>query len=135
MFGRLKRIFSVNPTWSDSMPPKDYRTPAPSEQPTYTAPTTDASNLSKNYYFQRDVRRQYPALIVVDQADLARRLTRPSESTDMVTEHVSLSKTLQELDKPLFDLPPIPNKPFVWKMSTEFDYPDASVYWPQRMFK
>ena len=37
----------------------------------YTEPTTHASNVANNYYFQRDVRRNYPRLAVYSQSKVA----------------------------------------------------------------
>lgn len=37
----------------------------------YVYPKSEASNLSNNYYFQRDVRRNYPRLAVYSQDKVA----------------------------------------------------------------
>ncbi|KAI9594610.1 hypothetical protein BDF19DRAFT_444218 [Syncephalis fuscata] len=77
----LRKLLSVNPTFTESMPPKDYRMPSPGSQPeTHREPVTSVSNISKNYYFQRDTRRAYPRLLTVSQAELAKRLVAPSAS-------------------------------------------------------
>lgn len=59
-------LLKVNPTLRTSMlPVSKFRMPSPASQPKFTLPTTDASNISKNQYYQRDSRRTYPATIVI----------------------------------------------------------------------
>ncbi|KAI9251785.1 hypothetical protein BDA99DRAFT_521181 [Phascolomyces articulosus] len=69
----VKKYFSVNPLSTDGMPAVGkFRTPAVGSRPeTYTEPTTHASNVANNYYFQRDVRRNYPRLAVYTQTKVA----------------------------------------------------------------
>jgi hypothetical protein len=58
---RILDLIRVNPSFRSSMLPVDkFRHPSPASQPEYKAPTSSASNISKNPYYQRDARRQYP---------------------------------------------------------------------------
>ncbi|KAI8867418.1 hypothetical protein GQ42DRAFT_171745 [Ramicandelaber brevisporus] len=57
------------PTWFDTT---KYRQPAPSELPPYERPLTPASNIHDNYYYKRDVRRNFPASVAYTQTEVAR---------------------------------------------------------------
>ncbi|KAI8049252.1 hypothetical protein BDF22DRAFT_746324 [Syncephalis plumigaleata] len=145
----LKRLLVINPELSESMPPKDYRMPSPGSQPeTYEEPTTSVSNISKNYYFQRDTRRAYPRLLTVSQADLAKRLAAPapsaleapeakseSEANTAVAEvpAIPLTDAILQVKTPLYSvnqLPPVPGKPYKWRMATHVTPAPENVYWP-----
>lgn len=59
-------LLKVNPTLRTSMlPVSKFRMPSPASQPKFTLPTTTASDISKNHYYQRDSRRAYPATITI----------------------------------------------------------------------
>ncbi|RKP25581.1 hypothetical protein SYNPS1DRAFT_28685 [Syncephalis pseudoplumigaleata] len=145
----LKRLLVINPELSESMPPKDYRMPSPGSQPeTYKEPVTGVSNISDNYYYQRDTRRAYPRLLTVSQADLAKRIAAPSEgaleapdaaksaaeSTALAeTPAVPLAEAILQAKGPLYSadrLPPVPGKPYKWKMATHVTPAPENVYWP-----
>ncbi|KAG1444270.1 hypothetical protein G6F56_010368 [Rhizopus delemar] len=69
----VKKYFSVNPLSTDGMPVVgSFRTPAVASRPEkYVYPKSKASNISNNYYFQRDTRRNYPRLAVYTQKEVA----------------------------------------------------------------
>ncbi|KAI8984204.1 hypothetical protein BDF20DRAFT_858572 [Mycotypha africana] len=147
----VKKYFSVNPLSTDGMPVVGkFRTPAVGSRPEkYTTPKTSASNLSNNYYFNRDTRRNYPRLAVYTQQDVALmiegapvRASLPAEkAAEQITTTVEETKPLVELlnSKKLTysaeKLPPTPRffpQP-KWKVSEDFIPPNDGSYFPMRV--
>ncbi|RKP06180.1 hypothetical protein THASP1DRAFT_31998 [Thamnocephalis sphaerospora] len=144
----LKKLLVANPTFTECMPPKNYRTPSPGSQPAYKEPSTGASNISDNYYYQRDARRNYPRTIVVSQEELAKRLVAPTieavpapESADAAATtkiipaeaSMSLTDAIAQCDRALYTpgrLPPVPGSPYKWAISTDVEPPPPNTYWP-----
>ena len=63
---RLLDLIRVNPEFRTSMLPVDkFRVPSPASQPEYVPPVTAASNISKNFYYQRETRRKNPETITI----------------------------------------------------------------------
>jgi hypothetical protein len=121
------------------MPPKDYRMPSPGSQPTYAQPETAASNISGNYYYQRDSRRNFPRTLIVTQEDLAKRLTAPAPeqvaTADVIpaAADVSLTTAIAQAKEPFFkpgQLPPVPGTAYKWRLSTDVSPPPPNTYWP-----
>ncbi|KAG2219785.1 hypothetical protein INT45_008876 [Circinella minor] len=136
----VKKYFSVNPLSTDGMPAVGkFRTPAPGSRPEkYTEPTTHASNVANNYYFQRDVRRNYPRLAVYTQSKVAGLLEGasaqaslpPAGSEEQAPAKVAESKPLVEVlnTKKLYNqekLAPTPTwgRQLKWAESEDFIHP------------
>ncbi|OJJ49505.1 hypothetical protein ASPZODRAFT_156623 [Penicilliopsis zonata CBS 506.65] len=70
---RLRRLLAVDPTRSTGVPLNaQFRNPSPGALPplSYDDPVTvPAADLADNPYWKRDVRRNYPRLSTVNQAD------------------------------------------------------------------
>ncbi|KAI8901260.1 hypothetical protein BC833DRAFT_578592 [Globomyces pollinis-pini] len=65
----LKWIIRVNPDSPNSFPDAvDYRKVAPGSQPDFVAPVDN--RISKNRYFERDVRRNYPKTVVFNAKEI-----------------------------------------------------------------
>ncbi|KAI8909792.1 hypothetical protein EDD86DRAFT_190610 [Gorgonomyces haynaldii] len=65
-FKDLQWIIRVNPTQDVYLPvAEDYRTVSPGSQPPFQHPPRE--KLSKNHYYLRDSRRNYPQTYVLDQ--------------------------------------------------------------------
>ncbi|CAG8503992.1 4927_t:CDS:2, partial [Scutellospora calospora] len=117
-----------------------YRTPSPGSQPTtYIRPLTKHSDIAKNYYFDRDARRNYPRLATYTQTDVAKLIavshlksdqegSQESIPTEMtipekldLTEAITSAPVLYSTEK----LPPVPgNSLYRWKKSEDADDPD-----------
>ncbi|KAI9848148.1 MAG: hypothetical protein M1837_000822 [Sclerophora amabilis] len=71
---RIRRFLAVDPNRSTGIPMNpQYRNPPPGAVPpeSYDDPTTTpAADIAENPYWKRDVRRRYPRLSVVSQADV-----------------------------------------------------------------
>lgn len=76
---RLRRLLAVDPNRSTGVPLNaQFRNPTPGALPpsTYDDPVTiPAADIADNPYWKRDVRRNYPRLSVVNQADVVGLLT------------------------------------------------------------
>ncbi|KAI9488783.1 hypothetical protein BDB00DRAFT_846489 [Zychaea mexicana] len=148
----VKKYFSVNPLSTDGMPAVGkFRTPAVgSRTEKYKYPTTHASNVNNNYYFQRDVRRNYPRLAVYTQSKVAGLLEGasvqaslpPAGSDDQpitpakVTEEKPLVQVLNS--KKLYskqNLAPTPNwgHEVKWVESSDFVHPGDPAF-PMRCY-
>ncbi|EEQ27357.1 NADH-ubiquinone oxidoreductase kDa subunit [Microsporum canis CBS 113480] len=81
---RIRRAFAVDPTRSNGVPLNaQFRNPAPGalEPQTYDDPVTiPAADIADNPYWKRDVRRAYPQVSVVKQADVVGLLTYGSKA-------------------------------------------------------
>ena len=76
---RIRRLLAVDPSRSTGVPLNpQFRNPPPGANPPelYDDPVTvPAGDIADNPYWKRDVRRNYPRLSVVNQADVAGLLT------------------------------------------------------------
>ncbi|KAI9481091.1 MAG: hypothetical protein EXX96DRAFT_480300 [Benjaminiella poitrasii] len=147
----VKKYFSVNPLSTNGLPEVGkFRTPAPASRPEkYTYPKSAASNVSNNYYFQRDTRRNYPRLAVYTQQDVALLLegapVKPELSAETAVEQTATttaetrpfdeilkSQTLYTNEK----LAPAPRfgAQVTWKQSEDFIPPDDGSYFPLKLF-
>ncbi|ORY96899.1 hypothetical protein BCR43DRAFT_564109 [Syncephalastrum racemosum] len=143
----VKKLLSVNPKSTDGMPVVGkFRTPAVGSRPEkYEYPKTTASNVSNNYYFQRDVRRNYPRLAVYTQQSVAGLLegasVQPSlppamaDNQDVQPATITEAKPLVQVlnsqklfskDKPA----PTPTwgRQVVWKTSEDFVQPEDPAF-------
>ena len=81
---RIRRAFAVDPTRSTGVPLNaQFRNPPPGANPPELyddAVTLPAGDIAENPYYKRDVRRSYPRLSVVSQADAVGLLTVGSRS-------------------------------------------------------
>ncbi|KAM0748569.1 hypothetical protein T439DRAFT_327826 [Meredithblackwellia eburnea MCA 4105] len=70
---KVREALVVNPEIGTGSPIADaHRWPQPASRPeTFVVPTSKASDVAQNPYFQRDFRRQYPKTEVVTQDELA----------------------------------------------------------------
>lgn len=71
---RIRRAFAIDPERSSGVPLNpQYRNPPPGANPpeAYDDPVTvPAGDIAENPYYRRDMRRSYPRLSVVNQADV-----------------------------------------------------------------
>ncbi|KAI8089019.1 uncharacterized protein BX664DRAFT_331984 [Halteromyces radiatus] len=148
----VKKYFSVNPLSTDGMPPVGkFRTPSPGSRPEkYVYPKSAASNVNNNYYFQRDVRRNYPRLTVYTQQSVAGLLEGnvttkaiPAEGETAVVEQTKDVKPLVQVlnQKILYNTSsgkaaPTPSwgRPMVWKESEDFVLPNDGSYFPMKCY-
>ncbi|KAI8372840.1 uncharacterized protein BYT42DRAFT_578206 [Radiomyces spectabilis] len=149
----VKKYFSVNPLSTDGMPVVGkFRTPAVGSRPEkYKYPKSPASNVSGNYYFQRDTRRNYPRLAVYTQQDVAGLIEGASVKSSLPLPHadnqpvtpakVTEVKPLVEVlnTKQLYSVQnpaPTPNwgRKVEWKLSEDFVPPNNGSYFPMRVF-
>lgn len=81
---RVRRALAVDPDRSTGVPLNpQYRNPPPGANPpeVYDDPVTVPSgDIAENAYFRRDIRRNYPRLSVVNQADVIGLLSFGSKS-------------------------------------------------------
>ncbi|KAI9850148.1 MAG: hypothetical protein M1838_006035 [Thelocarpon superellum] len=81
---RIRRLLAVDPTRSNGVPLNpQFRNPPPgaNDPRTYDDPTTvPAADLANNPYWKRDMRRSYPRLSVINQADVVGLLTMGSKA-------------------------------------------------------
>ncbi|KIV79986.1 hypothetical protein, variant [Exophiala sideris] len=78
IYERIRRFFAVDPDRSSGIPVKHFRNPPPGglDPLAYDeAVTTPAADIADNPYWRRDVRRAYPKLSTVTQADAVGLLT------------------------------------------------------------
>ncbi|KAI7901587.1 uncharacterized protein BX663DRAFT_513376 [Cokeromyces recurvatus] len=147
----VKKYFSVNPLSTDGMPVVGkFRTPAVGSRPEkYTYPKSSASNLSNNYYFQRDTRRNYPRLAVYTQQDVALLLEGAPVKPELSAETAVKQTTTTTVEtKPLNEilnsqilyttekLAPAPRfgQQVKWKVSEDFIPPNDGSYFPMRVY-
>ncbi|KAJ1982648.1 hypothetical protein H4R33_004988 [Dimargaris cristalligena] len=155
----VKKYLVVNPNAAESMfNPGTYRKPSPDSQKKYVPKVTKAFAVSDNYYWQRDVRRNYPRLALYSQTDVAQMIAAPAaetiaapaQDTDAaataaaadvtatsasaeLTPTANLTAVIQALDKPLFSethLPPLPGKGYKYTISEELQEHEPGVYFP-----
>ncbi|TDZ14201.1 NADH-ubiquinone oxidoreductase 21.3 kDa subunit [Colletotrichum orbiculare MAFF 240422] len=85
---RIRRSLAIDPNRSSGVPLNPtYRTPAPGAQDplSYDDPVTiPAGDIADNPYWKRDARRNYPALSVVNQADVVGLLSVGSAANPKV---------------------------------------------------
>ncbi|OBZ84903.1 NADH-ubiquinone oxidoreductase 21 subunit [Choanephora cucurbitarum] len=146
----VKKYFSVNPKSTDGMPVVGkFRTPAVGSRPEkYTYPKSAASNISNNYYFQRDTRRNFPRTAIYTQKDLALLLegapVKPALSAEQATEQAvtttAKAKPLAELlsSKKFYSLEKAAPAPRFgvqpqWKVSEDFVPPKDGSYFPMKV--
>ncbi|KAL5366423.1 hypothetical protein BJX96DRAFT_160915 [Aspergillus floccosus] len=81
---RIRRLFAVDPNRSTGVPlNSQFRLPTPGSLPplSYDDPVTiPAGDIADNPYWKRDVRRNYPRLSTVNQADAVGLLTVGSQA-------------------------------------------------------
>lgn len=81
---RIRRIFSIEPNRSTGVPlNSQFRLPTPGSLPplSYDDPVTvPAGDIADNPYWKRDVRRSYPRLSIVNQADAVGLLSVGSQA-------------------------------------------------------
>ncbi|KAJ1650948.1 hypothetical protein IWQ61_008370 [Dispira simplex] len=155
----VKKYLVVNADVPSSMfNPGTYRKPSPGSLPKYIPKVTEKYDISNNYYYQRDVRRNYPRVAMFNQADVVAMLTMPEKAaldapaqvqqqadkgenkTQEVTAKTettnlpSLPEAVRSLEKPLFSdshLPPLPGKAYQYTVSENPIHPDEpGVYFP-----
>ncbi|KAL8857318.1 MAG: hypothetical protein Q9178_006084 [Gyalolechia marmorata] len=84
IWDRIRRALAVDPNRSSGIPLNpQYRNPPPGANPpgVYDDPVTvPAGDIAENPYFRRDIRRSYPRLSVVKQADVVGLLTVGSKA-------------------------------------------------------
>ncbi|ORX56252.1 hypothetical protein DM01DRAFT_1366717 [Hesseltinella vesiculosa] len=146
----VKKLISVNPKSTDGMPVVGkYRTPAPGTRPEkYVYPKSAASNLSNNYYFQRDVRRNYPRLAVTTQEQLSLALEGAAPKAVEAAAGGEAQAVVQQEAKPLTQVlsqkslyqgekaVPSPNwgRQLNWKISEDFVLPNDGSYFPMKCY-
>ncbi|PVU90917.1 hypothetical protein BB561_004652 [Smittium simulii] len=122
-----------------------FRHPSPLNQPTYKRPTTEASDISKNPYFKRDTRRNYPILAVYTQADVAKLLNKPI-TQQISTETAETQPEKSESKLPITidlnsallsatpysntSLPPVPGKAYSYTFSDIQEIEQPGQYYP-----
>ncbi|KAJ1983668.1 hypothetical protein H4R34_001139 [Dimargaris verticillata] len=151
----VKKYLVVNPKAVDSMlNPGTYRKPSPNSQKKYIPKVTEAFDVANNYYFQRDVRRNYPRLAVYTQSDVANFLLGPpaakeanalpsgeqaqtsvAESADqsLSATSMSLPQVIESLKAPLYtatNLPPVPGKTVKFEATSELPCDIPGEYFP-----
>ncbi|KAJ1945439.1 hypothetical protein FBU59_002304 [Linderina macrospora] len=143
-----KRVW-VNEYKDSMMPRTTFRSPAPVSQPAYKKPVTAASDLSKNTYFKRDTRRNYPRTEVYTQQDVGHLLLGASqiaklpevapaaegaEETGVPSVEVKdVAEALAKLQEPVFSaekLPPVPGAGYKFKLSPEQVVEGPGEYYP-----
>ncbi|KAL9101891.1 MAG: hypothetical protein Q9163_002886 [Psora crenata] len=84
IWDQIRRAFAVDPNRSTGIPLNTkYRNPLPGANPpeAYDDPVTVPSgDIAENSYYRRDVRRSYPKLSVVNQADVVGLLSVGSKA-------------------------------------------------------
>ncbi|KAL8953800.1 MAG: hypothetical protein Q9222_000365 [Ikaeria aurantiellina] len=84
IWDRIRRFLAVDPDRSSGIPLNpQYRNPPPGANPpgAYDDPVTvPAGDIAENAYFRRDIRRSYPRLSVVKQADVVGLLSVGSKA-------------------------------------------------------
>ena len=84
MWDRIRRALAVDPERSTGVPLNpQYRNPPPGANPpeAYDDPVTlPAGDIAENAYYKRDIRRSYPRLSVVKQADVVGLLSVGSKA-------------------------------------------------------
>ena len=82
---RIRRALAVDPNRSSGVPLNpQYRNPPPGANPpeAYDDPVTiPAGDIADNAYYKRDIRRNYPRLSVVKQADVVGLLSLGSKAS------------------------------------------------------
>ncbi|KAI4160294.1 MAG: hypothetical protein LQ342_005886 [Letrouitia transgressa] len=84
IWDRIRRLLAVDPNRSSGVPLNpQFRNPPPGANPpqAYDDPVTvPAGDIADNAYFRRDIRRSYPRLSVVNQADVVGLLSVGSKA-------------------------------------------------------
>ncbi|KAI9294246.1 hypothetical protein K502DRAFT_366021 [Neoconidiobolus thromboides FSU 785] len=155
LFRMFKNYLSVNPTLLESsMKVGEFRIPPGSiETPYKQAPGEVSPKLSKNYYFTRDVRRNYPKTITYTQGEVALLLNQPAmkqiesnenkeveESKEIkigtLEENIAqLKLTVEDKDSLNAFLPPVPGKRYRYQISDEDYNMKPGTYWPIYLVK
>ncbi|KAI8891286.1 hypothetical protein K501DRAFT_319333 [Backusella circina FSU 941] len=146
----VKKYFSVNPLVTDGMPVVGkFRTPAIASRPEkYTYPKTAASNISGNYYYQRDTRRNFPRTATYTQAEVAgliegaavKSIPAEGAAADQVVAATQTKPLVEVLNSRQFyskeNLPPLPKwgRQTEWKVSEDFIPPNDGSYFPMRVY-
>ncbi|KAJ7647344.1 21 kDa subunit of NADH dehydrogenase [Roridomyces roridus] len=154
---KFRDVTAVNPEISSGLPlPSIHRFPPPGSRPEkYSTPATKASDIAQNSYWKRDVRRAYPQLSVVTQAELSSLLIEhstpqsvaaPSEDKKDVPadapQPVDLSVAISSITQKqkvysLAKLPPtlpIPRKRWVPELAPNAPH-DPHGYFPMLLYK
>ncbi|ORX89737.1 hypothetical protein K493DRAFT_318505 [Basidiobolus meristosporus CBS 931.73] len=136
---KIGRLLWVNPEYSESMlTPGKYRVPAPGSQPAYSKAPTEVTKIHHNYYFNRDVRRNYPRTHTYTQEDLAKLLVAPKQEsiasgeTTPVAQITSLTEAVSQ--SPLVTSQKLPPTPpgvrYRFKGSSDAPTPPENTYFP-----
>ncbi|KAI7833491.1 hypothetical protein BX661DRAFT_178485 [Kickxella alabastrina] len=136
------------------IPTTTFRSPAPASQPEYKKPVVPASAISNNYYYKRDVRRNYPQTEVYTQSDIGRLLLGPSvaekiaapaatataeggaerqAATVPAVEVKDVVEALQKVKGPIYsaaNMPPVPGTAYTYKLSPEQYTEGPGEYYP-----
>lgn len=90
---KFRDVVAVNPEISSGIPIATvHRYPQPASRPElYATPATKASDPAENPYWKRDVRRSYPRLSVVTQAQLSKFLLQSPEIQAAISSPLSES--------------------------------------------
>ncbi|KAI8802960.1 hypothetical protein BJ742DRAFT_777801 [Cladochytrium replicatum] len=112
-----KWLVIVNPDHPSSLPPASYvRSPNPGSQPAYVPWKNEA--IHKNYYFNRDTRRNYPQTVVFTSSDISTHIlptasqpALPSPATEIAPEKTGATAVKAEGEW----FPPIVDRSYKWK--------------------
>jgi len=151
----------VNPEISSGLPlPDKNRYPQPGSRPeTYSTPATMASDPAQNPYWKRDVRRAYPQLSVITQAEYSKVLlaspqaqsiaapgevSKESVSSVPATPSILSTAPLSEVIGAIYTAqkaysesnpPPIPVTARKWTPARSPEAPhDPNAYWPMKLY-
>ncbi|PVV03264.1 hypothetical protein BB560_002260 [Smittium megazygosporum] len=145
-----KRVW-VNDYMDSTLRVGKFRKPAPLNNPPYKPAITEASDISNNPYFKRDVRRNYPRVAVYSQQDLAKLLSKP-EAEKIASSADGAAATSAEQKSPVIppqsfnlvsvlstsglkpysssNLPPTPGTNYKYNISPEQEGEGPGQYYP-----
>ncbi|KAG6900537.1 hypothetical protein C0993_009114 [Termitomyces sp. T159_Od127] len=147
----------VNPEISSGLPIASlHRRPPPGSRPErYNTPATKASDPAQNPYWKRDVRRAYPQLSVITQAELSSLLIEHSPSQSVaapdevksdvpaasevpvdLTEAIACITTAQKVysESRLPPSLPVPHKRWIPERAPDAPH-DPHSYFPMQLYK
>ncbi|KAF8234050.1 NUZM, NADH-ubiquinone oxidoreductase 21.3 kDa subunit [Tricholoma matsutake] len=150
----------INPEISTGLPLATInRRPQPASRPEkYSTPATKASDPAQNPYWKRDIRRAYPQLSVITQAELSslliehsgtQTIPQPSQSKENasdisatlqgtvdLTEAIASITTAQKVysESKLPPTIPVPHKHWTPKLAPDAPH-DQHAYFPMSLYK